>query len=128
MIDAQTYMEWSANNDMTNETCWTFVSKVLAEVFLIELPELRCQASIREHEKEVIKQQQLNGDWKQVASPEEGDVVLLLLGGSRPHVGIMIGRTLFLHFSESDKTVKLGQSNDIHWRNRVEGFYRHAPC
>ncbi len=128
MIDAQFYMEWSANNDMAKETCWTFIGKVLLEVFDVRLPALRKQESILSHEKEVIKQQQLNGDWSRVSNPKSGDVILLLIGGTRPHVGVMIGNNMFLHFSESDKMVKLGLSKSLQWRNRVEGFYRHCTC
>lgn len=128
MISVETYMEWSANNDMADETCWTFISKVLFEVFEISLPTLRHQESILAHEKEVIKQQQLNGNWQQVSRPQLGDVVLMLLGGQRPHVGIMLDDNSFLHFSESDKMVKRDFRKALRWRNRVDGFYRHHTC
>lgn len=128
MINAQFYMEWSARNDMSKETCWTFIDKVLREDLAIELPTLRNQKSILSQEKEFIKQQQLNGDWSEISHPKSGDVVLLLIGGNRPHVGVMIDNNKFLHFSESDKTVRLGLRNSIQWRNRVEGFYRHCTC
>lgn len=125
MINAQTYMEWSVENDMSLETCWTFVSKVLKETFAIQLPELQEQESIFLQQKETIKQQQLSGDWIQVEKPQAGDIVLLMLRLKRPHVGIMVDNKSFLHFSESDKTVKRDQYCGLLWRNRVEGFYRH---
>ena len=118
-------MEWSVKNDMSKETCWTFVSKVLQEVFSITLPTLQNQKSIRLQEKEALKQQQLSGDWIQVNEPQTGDLILMMLRLKRPHIGIMVDGVSFLHFSESDKTVKREQCFGLIWRNRVEGFYRH---
>jgi len=126
VIDTQYYMEWSASNNMAEETCWTFVSKVLFEVFQITLPKLKAQEDIFLHQKEVIKQQQLNGSWNATVDPKSGDVVLLMLRGIRPHVGIMNSANTFLHFSETDRMVKMGSCQSFQWRNRIEGFYRHS--
>lgn len=128
MIDVEAYMYWSANNDMSDETCWTFISKVSLEVFGIRLPTLKNQKSIFALEKEVLKQQELTGNWEEVTDPRCGDVILLLLGGRRPHVGIMVDANSFLHFSESDKMVKRDSPQALNWRNRIDGFYRHHTC
>jgi len=126
MIDVATYMHWSVNCDMTGETCWTFISKVLKENYGLELPQLVGGLENAEPEAEVIKQQQLEGDWEETDSPLCGDVVLFLIGGKRPHVGICIGPTGFVHFSQTDKTVKVDTHSSLRWRNRVVGFYRNT--
>jgi len=126
MIDAATYMQWSVNCDMTEQTCWTFISKVLWENYKLELPQLVGGLKNVEHEAEVIKQQQLDGDWEETDSPACGDVVLFLIGGKRPHVGICTGPKGFIHFSQTDRTVKADLHSGLRWRNRVVGFYRNT--
>lgn len=124
-VSVAEYMEWSVSNPMADHTCWTFLSKVLKENYGVNIPALAGQENIAAQEKEVIKQQQLSSDWREVAVPAAGDVILFLLGGKRPHVGIMVSDAAFLHFSEIDRTVKLDLHDSLRWRNRVEGFYRH---
>lgn len=128
MIDGAEYMQWSANNNMEGVTCYTFIGKVLLEAFGIRTPALKHPRSIRAQEKEASLQRDFNGDWREVADPKCGDVILLVLGGTRPHIGIMVDANSFLHFSESDKMVKRDSREALQWRNRVEGFYRHISC
>lgn len=123
-IDVVTYLKWSAENDMADETCWTFLSKVLLENYGIEIPRFVGALADAEQEAEAIKRQELEGDWKEIESPKAGDVVLFTIGGKRPHVGICTGPILFIHFSRADRTVKVDEHSALRWRNRVVGFYR----
>ncbi len=125
MIDAQYYMEWAANTDTSSQNCWTFVSKVVRENFGIELPRLNKRKSVEEQHLEAIHQHKLSGDWREVSEPRAGDLILIMLRRTRPHIGVMLDRNTFLHFSEVGRTVKRDRHQALTWRNRVEGFYRH---
>lgn len=63
--------------------------------------------------------------WRRVHAPQPGDVALLNVLGAPVHVGVMLDRRRMLHVQRGiDAAIE--RIDGPLWRNRLEGFYRHA--
>jgi len=60
--------------------------------------------------------------FRQVNSPEFGDIIVFRVNGIASHIGIFVGEGSFLHTMEKTGCVidKLAK-----WEKRIEGFFRH---
>lgn len=63
--------------------------------------------------------------WTRVETPRIYDVALLRLQGLPCHVGVVVSRGQMLHVMAGIESVVEDYAG-THWRNRIEGFYRHA--
>ncbi len=61
--------------------------------------------------------------WKK-AAPQNGVVVVLKVNGYTSHIGFMIDDRRFLHIM-GHSGVKVGNIQDIAWRNRIMGYYKY---
>ena len=58
-----------------------------------------------------------------VDDPQEGDLILINVYGQPRHIGVVIRPGWMLH-SYSGGTACIESYRSIHWRSRIEGFYR----
>jgi cell wall-associated NlpC family hydrolase len=63
--------------------------------------------------------------WTKVEAPQAGDVALLRLRGLPVHVGIVISENQMVHV-ESGTDCVVERFDTSLWKNRIEGFFRHA--
>lgn len=59
-------------------------------------------------------------DFNQVKAPQYGDIILLVIRGVESHIGVYLGRGLFLHTTEKTGSVVDRLSR---WSNMVSGYY-----
>ena len=104
--------------------CFGLVQNFYKLEFNIDLPE---HFYYKSNDKDSAEEALSSGrcDWKKVEIPEQGDVILLNIGGRTVHMGIVIDKRRMLHSL-------LGHNSGIElfdgerWKNRIEGFYRWA--
>ena len=60
---------------------------------------------------------------KIVRSPEEGDLLLMLIGGELSHIGIYVGSGMVIHTSKHYGTC-CERIDGPRLRGRIEGYYR----
>lgn len=63
--------------------------------------------------------------WRKVDVPALYDVVMLRTGEYAWHVGLVIDKRRMLHVMEGADTM-IDEYTGLEWRDRIEGFYRHA--
>lgn len=63
--------------------------------------------------------------WRQVETPEAGDVILLR--GDPLHVGVVLAPGLMLHTTRKLGASAVERYDTGRWRHRVQGFFRYAP-
>jgi cell wall-associated NlpC family hydrolase len=111
--------------------CWGFVRLVERAVFgVFDLPDLADQyASSGDHAgvAAVVSRykQALGETWVPVTEPGPGDIVILSIATRPWHCGICVGGGWMMHMMK-DVNVGLERYGSWTWRNRIEGFYRHA--
>ena len=64
-------------------------------------------------------------NWKQLNTPNIGDLCLFNIMGEPTHVGIYIGENKFLHSREGMDSV-IESLDNIKWKNRFQGFYKYT--
>lgn len=106
--------------------CWGLVRLVHKEQFNNDLPSFseEYQTTERDRLQEILATQREG--WVNVATPEEGDVVLLRVLGTESHVGIYIGDNKVLH-SMIDGYSVIERLDSAKWEKRLVGFYRYLP-
>lgn len=63
-------------------------------------------------------------EWVSVDKEQEGDFILLKVGGGPFDVGLVVGQGLMLHI-EKGINVCYESYKASQWRNRIYGFFRH---
>jgi cell wall-associated NlpC family hydrolase len=118
---AEKYLGWYGVCDNTSN-CWDFVEFVMRVEFGVKLPSYT-QGTLDEVSL-VIQQEKMAEKWQCVEAPQSGDLVLMTVGGRKPHIGIMVSGMHMLHY----KSVEIGSAieavNSLWWRNHINGFYR----
>ena len=62
--------------------------------------------------------------WKEVKKPEQGDVVVIAIGGRDTHVGVYLNGGKMLHaYRGTDSCIE--DLRSAKWKNRITGYYRH---
>lgn len=64
-------------------------------------------------------------DWVRIASPQEGDIIILRARVNYFHVGIMVSPSRFLNCRPNVGSVVEELSSPF-WSSKIEGFYRHT--
>lgn len=107
--------------------CWGLIKLVLKEQYnidnLIDLKKEEYNTWEREKLSKIFKEEAKN--WIEIKSPEAGDIVLLRMVGMPVHVGVVIKPPWMLH-CEYKKGTAIECYERAHWKNRIEGFYRHV--
>lgn len=116
--------------DRAGIDCWGLYSLIMAEQFGLQLPPYEgptwgSQASgrgIRQAAEDYARQ------FDPVAAGEErlGDAILLRTFGMPIHVGMVVGRGLFLHAEEYQNSV-IARYNSPQWASRIVSFFRWTP-
>lgn len=108
--------------------CWGLVVMVYRERLGVSLPEfpgaypdespesLRNAAGVAREERK---------RWTRVESPRVYDVALLRLQGLPCHVGVVASKGRMLHVMAGIESC-VEEYTGPQWRNRIEGFFRHA--
>ena len=113
--------------DKTGCDCWGLIKLVLKEQFgidgLIDLQQKEYNTWEKDKISKVFKKEAEK--WMNIKVPQAGDVVMLRITGMPVHVGIIIVPPWMLHCEYGKGTV-LECYDRIHWKNRIEGFYRHV--
>lgn len=108
--------------------CWGLVRLVYADRLGVELPTLTGYSDLKDR----ISIAQIIGEesasWWSVAPGFERiyDVAVFKMVGRPMHVGIVVKPGVMLHSEQGKGTHISEYSKDLHWSNRLEGFYRHA--
>ena len=108
--------------------CWGLVRLFYMGEFGIYLDDYNTQyeqVSERKNINFIIDSQVDN--WNKIESEDkqDGDLVVLAIGGNKCHIGIYVGNNKMLHADEKAGVVIEGI--DVkRWTNRVSGFYRHT--
>jgi len=108
--------------------CWGLVVMVYRERLGVSLPEfpgaypdespesLRNAAGVAREERK---------RWTRVESPRVYDVALLRIQGLPCHVGVVASKGRMLHVMAGIESC-VEEYTGPQWRNRIEGFFRHA--
>lgn len=106
--------------------CWQLVVAVYRELFGLALPDYAGDAAglTREALAALIDTQR--SAWRPVEAERPGDVVLFRILGAPCHVGVVQAPGLFLHVLHAGQTARIESYRAPTWRQRIEGFYRHA--
>ena len=108
--------------------CWGLVLEVSRRLGH-ELPDFARKESCQDA---LITQEQMQGElrssrWKQVVTPEVGDLVAMALEPYWPdavsHFGVYLGEDEFIH-TLSGHNVALNQLSDMFYRNKIKGYFR----
>lgn len=105
--------------------CWAVVHACYREVFGIALPSYTADyasAQDRDDLNDLIRSQL--GDWREVARPAPGDVVLLRVGRHACHVGVVVGPGRMVHVERGTETC-IDRYDGPRWGKRMVGIYRH---
>lgn len=106
--------------------CWGLVRMIYRAEYGVELPDLGpiYRSTTDEDGMRAVYVAQLP-EWRQVESPQAGDVALLRVRGVPIHVGVVVSENRMLHIERGlDAVVERFDAGM--WANRIEGFYRHA--
>lgn len=107
--------------------CWRLVRMCLREQFEIEIPRLDeydDPNDVKRNAEFYDKHEAWRNDWREVSEAQEGDIIVIKLGGSPAHVGIIIGGTKFLHTRYLvDSCIE--NFHDTRWARRIESLWRH---
>jgi len=112
--------------------CWGLVRAVLADVFHAELPDYAdayTDAADRDSVAAAV-QAGLREGWQRVASPREGDLLILRVAGRPWHCAVMVAPRMFLHCPPPDARGRqllscIERVDAPMWARRIEGYYRH---
>lgn len=108
--------------DITGCDCYGLHRLLFFNLKNIVLPEYKNVAPDKAIHNLLILEEQKK--WKEVHDPEFLDGVCFKIFGLVTHVGTMIGREQFIHaWKGSDACIE--SINAIHWRHRIDGFFRH---
>lgn len=106
--------------------CFYFVQHVFAKAYGIHLPEYAEGLNERDLDARAQRfQEHLTENCVKVDDPREGDAILINRGGRPFHIGLVIGPGEMIHaYSGGQSSIESYES--IHWRSRIEGFYRYV--
>jgi probable lipoprotein NlpC len=110
----------------TEFDCWGLVKWVYQNELGIGLPDYLTYDTVT-NDVEVgrtVEAGRLDG-WIQASIPQAFDVVMFKIYGKPLHVGLVATPQRFLHAPEEDYS-RVEYLTDRHWKNRIEGFYRHV--
>lgn len=114
-------LPWAENGDSrSGVSCYNLCRLVLREQFGIDAPDYR-QRPVSRAFASALR----DPAWREVATPEPGDLVLLRDNGLPAHCGLVVGDKRMLHVSETTHSCIERYDGPI-WANRVLGFYRPA--
>ena len=117
-------------SDSDGFDCWGFVRFVLRSEFgITDLPDLSREYASAEDRDSVAEtvnlyKRVLAANWRPVAEPGPGDIVILKIAGRPWHCGVIAGGDWMMHMLRG-VNVSLEHFAREPWRNRIEGFYRH---
>jgi len=104
--------------DYEKMDCWQLAKRFYLDVFGIELKQY-----YEVNPRDIQKQKDLilssKGDFIQVTSPEEGDLLVIKIHGIPAHVGVYIGEGKVLHSIQ-----KIGVCIESFKKFNIEGIYR----
>ena len=100
--------------------CYQLVLEVSDKVFGNKLPDYSFTGTWRDADAGFNAHK---GDFVKVDSPEEGDIILLTIGGRPLHCGIVLNHNQMLHSLRGSNSC-IESFRSIKWRHRIEGFYR----
>lgn len=111
--------------DFNGCDCWGLVRLFYKEEFNIELPDFS-QEYENTMDTKNIPRLAVNESkrWKQVTSPQYGDVLLYKIYNLPLHVGIYIDKKRMLHVMKGINS-GLERHDTIMWTSRLEGVYRY---
>lgn len=106
--------------------CWGLVRLVMKEVYGKKLPEFKRDGLTEKECGLLVDHARPLVSSGKIASPEEGDLVVIKIHGAPCHIGVVIGKeggrnllhTLRGHDSAIDRY------DGPVWRYRLDGFYR----
>lgn len=106
--------------------CYGLVRLIYREEFEIDLPAYDGIGYTKgiESEKELSALfTQERSRWKDVESPQEGDVIWLRVAGNPYHVGVMVSSQEFIHIEEGCGPVVESILSPM-WARRIHGYVR----
>jgi hypothetical protein len=104
--------------------CMQLVTDVLVEEYGYPVPKVDLGSGLRSRAEAALAL--LADRCIEVSRQEaqEGDIVLVSLGGIPTHVGIFVGTSYVLHVPDGDTGVALEHLDSVWIKNRIMGFYR----
>ena len=113
--------------DYSGVDCWGLLWIVYRDALGVELPAyLDAYRPIDDREREDIAQTIVGNysGWRQIASPEPFDAVLLRVGGIACHIGVTAGDGAMLHIMRGHSAV-IESYRANKWVKRVHEYYRY---
>ncbi len=110
--------------------CLGLVRAILMNEFNIAIPSFAETYQTADEYRQLWVREELNllcgdaGGFDKVELPEEGDVILFKTGKFVNHCGVMYDHEQFVHIQRG-KHACLGRIDDLEWKNKIEGYYRH---
>ena len=110
----------------TGVDCWGLARLVYRDEYGIDLPSYT-EEYIGGSDPHIVQAVSLYKDnWENILTPTIGDLCLFNIFGEPMHVGVYVGDNKFLHCRRGSDSV-IESLNNIKWKNRFVGFYKHAP-
>ena len=105
--------------------CYRLVQRVFRDAYGIDLDNYDAGLSGLDMQGRAERLKSCFGAYcEPVDDPQEGDLILINVGGQPRHIGVVIRPGWMLH-SYSGGTACIESYRSIHWRNRIENFYRY---
>ena len=104
--------------------CFALVQRVFESAYGIRVPDYASGVGHDRTARAARFQQQLAAHCIPVDDPQEGDVIILNIGGKPAHIGVVTEPGWMLH-SYSGGSAVIESYQDMRWRNRINGFWRY---
>jgi cell wall-associated NlpC family hydrolase len=107
--------------------CWGLVRWFYENEKGIELPSYTDRASggTDRHGVAAVVLEEISRKWHPTRQPEEGDAVVLRVGGRPFHVGVFLAGNRLLHTLNQHGSV-IEPLDGPKWAPRIEGYYRYG--
>jgi cell wall-associated NlpC family hydrolase len=113
--------------DATGLDCWGLVKLVYEKELGVELPGYEWAYHTTQDKDAIgneIAMERVAG-WREVETPAPFDLVILRMQGVPMHVGVVTSAPSMIH-SARGVNVALERYDSMRWKNRVNGYVRHA--
>jgi probable lipoprotein NlpC len=112
--------------DESGSDCWGLVRLIYKNELGIDLPSYDWTYNNTLERKNIAAQIEENKkhSWVISDNPKEFDVILLSVGGSPMHVGVITKKNHMIHCSKDINTCHVPYNN-LAWRNKIKGVFRY---
>lgn len=108
--------------------CWGLTQFFYHEEFGIALPSYvgaYCSSLEGEEVSKLIANESATSMWREVSSPQFGDVVILRVRGLPWHCAVMVENNRFLHIVKGINSC-IERLDSSLWNRRIDGYFRHT--